>query len=677
MAALLVVVTILTSTCCYGWISCRHGGDQDPTNRYCYCIPGHAGKNCEKIVPNWTKNKKAKASQSSIYAPDAVPNNAIDGRFWRRSMTKIERYPWWRVDLKVILIVREVQVYPNVPASRHGYDRYTQVWRVMIGVTSTGRYKLCDDNLEMHDCKDAVGYLVVIRKRWSTSELTFLAFKEVMVYGNRSSASPCLSNPCGNGGSCKPKDTCFYRCVCPPTWSGLNCEGKNWARGRKATISGSNSAVIAASNTVDGNRDDVMRRGSNIDHQCVTTTRDITSPWWKVELETAIEVIQVHMVTRVESRTTDLLHCDIYVGPHNGTYTKYYDHSRDKNTPIGAEIYRWFYVWCLPVSIGNTVMIKYTYQRTSFESSFYAILSLCEVEVYGRLLPCASNPCSNGGSCRMIEDTVSVRSYECSCHVIWNGSNCENSVPCMSNPCNNGGSCRLIEDAVSVRSYECSCPVIWIGSNCEDIAPCMSNPCDNGDRCMENGTSYTCIQRIVPDPCASNPCDNGDSCMENGTSYTCIQRIVPDPCASNPCDNGGTCKFNDTSYTCFCLAAWTGTNCERTKEEKKMSTVKKLLIGGGVVAVGAGSAATAACCCSSISCSDVMTKLLGVVALKTLRQRMAENATETLDYKEEEEEEEEEEEHSLWDDVCQSFSSLVYGEEDDAVKASASDHQCA
>ena len=642
MAALLVVVTILTSTCCYGSIICRHGGDKDPTNRFCYCVPGRAGKNCGKTVPNWTKNKKANASQSSIYAPDAVPNKAIDGRFSGSSMTKIERYPWWRVDLKVILMVREVQVFPDVPASSHGYDRYTQVWRVMIGVTSTGRYKLCDDNVTMHDCKDAVGYLVMIRKRSSTSELTFLAFKEVMVYGNRSSASPCLSNPCGNGGSCKPKDICFYRCVCPPTWSGLNCEGKNWARGRKATISGSNNAVIAASNTVDGNRDDVMRRGSNLDRQCVTTTRDVTSPWWTVEFETVIEVIQVYMVTRVESRTTDLLHCEINVGPHDGKYTKYYHDNRNKSTSVGAEIYRWFYVWCIPVSVGSTVVITYPSRRTLFESSFYAILSLCEVEVYGRIPPCTSNPCNNGGSCRPIKHTASL------------------------------------------GSYECSCPVTWIGSNCEDIDPCMSNPCNNGDSCMENGTSYTCIQRIVPDPCASNPCDKGGICQGNGTSYTCIQRNVPDSCASNPCDNGGTCNGNGTLYTCFCLAAWTGTNCERTEEERKMSAVKTLLIGGGVVAVGAGSAATAACCCSSISCSDVMTKFVGVVTMKTLRKRIAENAAGSLDSEEktedeEEEEEEEEEGHSIWDDVCRSFSALVYGEEEvgDAVKASASDQQCA
>ena len=163
-----------------------------------------------------------------------------------------------------------------------------------------------------------------------------------------------------------------------------------------------------------------MERRSGIGKLYVTTSLDVSSPWWKVELETTIEVTQVFMMTRGETRTTDLLHCDIYVGSPNGTYTKYYDHSRDTNSSSGAESYAWFYVWCLPVSIGSTVMIKYTYKHTLFESSFYAILSLCEVEVYGRIPLCACNPCNNGGTCNS-NDT----SYVCSCPATWTGINCE------------------------------------------------------------------------------------------------------------------------------------------------------------------------------------------------------------------------------------------------------------
>ena len=421
MAALLVVIAMHTPICFC--IKCYNSGVSAGNGRYCYCRPGTDGEHCEKAARDWSSGKRT--YQSTSYRSWSTAGYAVDRIYVRPSITTVERYPWWKIDLGRKLKIGDVQAIPFI-TSKWGFDKIPMTWRAMVGVTSTGRYKLCYDDDERQDCKGAVGYLVVIVKRGSTSELAYLGLREVVVYAEPSSPSPCLSNPCGNGGTCEPKDTYYHRCICPETWPGRNCAGKNWARGQNATISGTNGTVIAASNTVDGNRDDVMRHGNNIDNQCVTTTSDVTSPWWKVELGIMIEVIQVYMVTRVESRNTDLLHCDIYIGPYNDKYTKHYDHSRDnntKNTSSGDEIYRWFYVWCLPVSIGNTVEIKYNYQLTPFESSFYAILSLCEVEVYGRIKLCASNPCNNGGTCNS-NDTL----YVCFCPAAWNGTNCENKI---------------------------------------------------------------------------------------------------------------------------------------------------------------------------------------------------------------------------------------------------------
>ena len=213
MAALLVIITILTSICCCKSISCRNGGIKDRNDRFCYCRPGYDGDNCEKKVTDWTKTKNA--SQSTTYASWSMAGKAIDGIFDHACLTRIERYPWWRVHLRVILKVGDVQVVPYTP-TKWGYDSVTMLWSVMVGVTSTGTYKLCDDDDERHDCKGAAGYLVVVITRSSTSDLAYLGFSEVVVYGERISASPCLSNPCGNGGSCKPKETFFHRCVCPP-----------------------------------------------------------------------------------------------------------------------------------------------------------------------------------------------------------------------------------------------------------------------------------------------------------------------------------------------------------------------------------------------------------------------------------------------------------------------------
>ena len=189
---------------------------------FCYCVPGTDGDYCEKNVTDWTTRKNT--SQSSDFGTWYVASYAVDATYERACLTKIERYPWWRVHLGVLLEVMDVQVIPYI-AIQWGYSKFTSSWRVLVGVTSTGRYNLCDDNNERQDCKGAVGYLVVIVKRSSSSELTYLGLREVVVYGTLISASPCLSNPCGNGGNCEPKDTYFYTCVCPPAWPGRNCEG--------------------------------------------------------------------------------------------------------------------------------------------------------------------------------------------------------------------------------------------------------------------------------------------------------------------------------------------------------------------------------------------------------------------------------------------------------------------
>ena len=128
----------------------------------------------------------------------------------------------------------------------------------------------------------------------------------------------------------------------------------------------------------------------------------------------------------------------------------------------------WKYIWCVPVAIGRIVNI-----------TFYGlqVISLCEVEIYGVPVPCRSNPCNNGKTCRRIGNN---NSYECLCPPGFNGSNCTDAIPCWSTPCHNGGSCR---NTKMRNVYQCFCPGNTKGSNCEDFKPCWSNPCHNGGSC--------------------------------------------------------------------------------------------------------------------------------------------------------------------------------------------------
>ena len=461
MTALLILMTLFASISCCKSFSCLNGGK--PFINVCICRPGTGGVNCTETVTDWTTGKNA--SQSTTYAPGFWASYAIDG--WLSyensscSLTKEEVSPWWSVHLGAVVKVDVVAISKyNLDYHRIGYQKINPFFSVYIGINTKGEYYYCSPNSFVdYYCYGEPAYLVLVLKYRSIREpvTQYMGLCEVIVYGTLTSDSPCLSNPCGNGGSCEPKETGFYICVCPETWPGQNCEGKNWARGQNATISGPNGTVIAASNTVDGNRDDVMRRG-DIYHQCSTTTRDITSPWWKVELGKLIEVTHVYIVNRVECEPSFLKEYVFVVGPYNGIYTQC--RIGLNHTDEHARFYfAWLYVWCLPHAVGSTVKITYTFDDPNKLHS--KLLMLCEVEVYGRLKPCASNPCSNGGTCRLLGNTENIRPYECSCPANWVGSNCETTHPCICNPCDNGGTCEL-----NNTSYACLCPAAWTGINC-------------------------------------------------------------------------------------------------------------------------------------------------------------------------------------------------------------------
>ena len=57
MAALLFVITVLTSICNCKSIVCKNSGIAADNGRFCYCLPGTDGDYCEKTVKDWTTKK--------------------------------------------------------------------------------------------------------------------------------------------------------------------------------------------------------------------------------------------------------------------------------------------------------------------------------------------------------------------------------------------------------------------------------------------------------------------------------------------------------------------------------------------------------------------------------------------------------------------------------------------
>ena len=543
-------------------LQCLNGGTcklSSNETAYCQCPRGTDIPLCHNVTV-WSARKNA--TQSTTLQPQLGASRAVDrlGSDSPCSLTARNQHPWWRVSLGAVLAVRRVQLETNDSANVLFVDVKVGIYR--------GVYELCEysDNVHFvgrhYDCHDHLGDVVaLIVERANDMQLSLC---EVSVYGEPHLGSPCWSNPCGNGGSCKPAG-CYYTCVCPKSWSGTNCEGKNWAYQATTLMQYVLTELPKiVYNTVDGNREDMMRHGK--ENLC-SASKLIRDPWYLVGFPTVIEVRQILMVNRQDCCSSYMNNFDVFI-----IDDKLCGARRHNMSGVA-----WKYIWCVPIAIGNFVKI-----------TFYGlqVISLCEVEVYGVPVPCRSNPCNNGKTCRRIANT---NSYECLCPPGFNGLNCTDAIPCWSNPCHNGGSCRNTE---IWNLYQCFCPGNTTGSNCEDFKSCWSNPCDNG----------------------------------------------------------GTCAENNVSYTCNCLSKWTGSNCKLVKEQHEvrvMSMTTKVLIGvgvgTGVVVAGGGLAACVACPTEG----NIASKIGAAVAMKSIKSSL--HGGMELGDDDEEEDDDEEAVLSMWD----------------------------
>ena len=195
----------------------------------------------------------------------------------------------------------------------------------------------------------------------------------------------------------------------------------------------------------------------------------------------------------------------------------------------------------------------------------------------------ANMSCLNGGVCKS-----EIGYYRCECTPEWQGTFCEHRNPCASNPCTNGGSCVQLFD--NPERHRCYCPPGFTGLNCEsDINECEMEPCGNrlGVRCENTIGSFNChcpdglsgqfcSETMVFNCSAFQPCSNGGTCVGKLGGYECIcpngfdgnnceQNI--NECEPNPCRNSGTCLDLVGNFQCLCASSFTGPRCESTIDE--------------------------------------------------------------------------------------------------------------
>ncbi|KFW87216.1 Sushi, nidogen and EGF-like domain-containing protein 1, partial [Phalacrocorax carbo] len=235
--------------------------------------------------------------------------------------------------------------------------------------------------------------------------------------------------------------------------------------------------------------------------------------------------------------------------------------------------------------------------------------------------PCDSEPCLNGGSCEVHDD-----SYTCECPRGFLGKHCERVKPqlCSTGPCRNGGTCREADG-----EYHCTCPYRFTGKHCEigKPDPCASGPCQNGGTCFHYIGKYKCD---CPLGYTGRHCEIGASGASVGPTYPCphlfpeVDCGVPsevkhaqasfnstkvgslaeyqcelgyvlsqhnnprvcrmpgvwsdppecneiDECQSQPCLNGGQCKDRIAEFLCLCEPGYTGHHCESEVDECQFS----------------------------------------------------------------------------------------------------------
>nr|XP_054751646.1 fibropellin-1-like [Lytechinus pictus] len=367
-----------------------------------------------------------------------------------------------------------------------------------------------------------------------------------LYYGdNCENAYPCTINPCLSGGTCMNIGLVDYDCNCTNSYIGERCQAVNPCNSNPCLNGGACDGSVVS--------------GTTTEYRC-----NCTGSWTGQRCEIGDcspdnPCMNGATCQSTSSGTFQSCLCPPgYTGPQCETEILCYDTRnpcQNNAACTSTDQDQKFVCTCLTGFLGP----------------------LCQHES-----SCNSQPCTNSGTCNVIDRDDLPPNYSCDCPEDYYGSMCQNTKSCLNDPCLNGGTC----DQMTNTEHSCNCLPEYTGMRCQYDDPCLVTPCLNGGTCsrFDDGLNRTCIctDSWIGDDCSldggcnpDNPCRNGQCVSDSSTGSfvrcDCDPGFIGsvcqtiDPCFINPCRNGGQCNIASTNvaqHVCTCAFSWTGSSCE-------------------------------------------------------------------------------------------------------------------
>ncbi|CAF3534312.1 unnamed protein product [Adineta steineri] len=554
-----------------------------PNGYTCICDPGWTGIDCSEDINECKTIQPCKAARSCTNLPGSYKCDCLEsftGQNCEMTLDPCLSQPCLNNATKCHLILDRDNVlyHCTCQSGFTGSNCETNI-NDCEGIICPKNNTQCIDGINSFHCECKSNF----KRNWD---------------GECVEQNPCDSSPCHQNATCYNLNGGQYRCMCPPTYTGIRCDEDI-----------DECTVFPF----------ICRNGGTCVNEIGSYRCYCTEGWFGLTCAKAIDYCLsqpcnrngtcINKINGFECRCLspytgnvcqyDIDECLIEPCANNGTCYNY----------VGG-----FHCRCPPGYFG----FHCEYPPSECQRLQQASLSvkctdshLCVVNDTEKLRQINQ---LTTNTCRTERDRILDNYFGCISEQKMNYCHCPSNIfPCADNytetigrsllsksscPCRNGGSCHWINST----DYRCYCPPGLTGQNClVQIDYCLSQPCYNNGTCLSQLNTFTCrcqsnykgiyCQTLI-DSCENNPCLNNGICRRNNrTKYQCQCpsnytgrhcEIYQTPCLSQPCRNNGKCLNLNHTFECQCSLNYQGKFCEHSVDLCQTKSNKSLCLNNGL-----------------------------------------------------------------------------------------------